>query len=266
MNKYPIGVLDSGIGGLTVVKEIISELPNESIIYIGDSINSPYGRRTKEEIYQLTKRLLNFLIKKKVKLIVIACNTITVSSIKQLREDYPDFPIIGTVPVVKKAAAETMNKRIGILSTTRTANSKYQKELIKQFGDGCIVFNHGTDELVPLIEEGLTTEKRLKDVLSKTLSFFQPENIDTLALGCTHFPFLKKQIQGILGEEIQILDSGQAIARQVRGVLLKNEALANPKKPDHSFYLTKSPKKAVKIINNFFENKFPGKLEEIKLD
>src|SRR5262245_22974677 len=126
MNNHPIGVLDSGLGGLTVLSSIVKELPNEQFIYIGDSKNTPYGKKTEEEIYHLSKRLIEFLLQKKVKLIVVACNTITVSCLERLRTDYPDMPIVGTVPVIKTAAAVSKNKCIGILSTTRTAQSDYQ--------------------------------------------------------------------------------------------------------------------------------------------
>jgi len=238
MDDRPIGVFDSGIGGLTILREIIRELPLESFIYVGDSFQTPYSCQTPKEIYQFSKCIVNYLLKKDVKLIVIACNTITVSCIKKLREDYPHIPIVGTVPVVKKAAEVTKNKRIGILSSTRTAKSEEQKQLIKKFADGCQVFNYGTDELVPLIEQGIVTGKEIDETLRKVLAIFKENDIDTLALGCTHFPFLRKQIQTILGPHMQVLDSGSAIARQVRKILQNNNALSTIKKPSLEFYTT----------------------------
>jgi glutamate racemase len=226
MNKHPIGILDSGVGGLTVLSAIVKELPHESIIYIGDSQNTPYGKKTEEEIYHLSKRLIEFLLKKEVKLIVIACNTITVSCLERLRTDYPDIPIVGTVPVIKTAAAVSKNKRISILSTTRTAQSDYQKHLIEEFANDCVVFNNGTDALVPLIEQGKVESEEMADALKKVLSQFSNEDIDVLALGCTHFPFLEKQMQEFLGPSVQLLDSGGAIARQVKRVLEHNDSFA----------------------------------------
>src|SRR6266480_7134956 len=143
MNNNPIGILDSGVGGLTVLQALVHELPHESAIYNGDSHNTPYGAKSEEEIYRLSKRLIEFLLKKEVKLIVIACNTITVTCLDKLRSEYPNVPIVGTVPVIKTAAEVSKNKRIGILSTTRTAQSTYQKRLIEEFANGCTVFNHG---------------------------------------------------------------------------------------------------------------------------
>src|SRR5579859_4755595 len=135
MSNYPIGVLDSGVGGLTVLNAIVQELPHESVVYIGDSRNTPYGAKTAEEIYHLSRKLIEFLREKKVKVIVIGCNTITVSCLDRLRSDYPVMPIVGTVPVIKTAAAVSTKKRIGILSTTRTAQSDYQKHLIEEFAN-----------------------------------------------------------------------------------------------------------------------------------
>ncbi len=265
MRNRPIGILDSGIGGLTVLKEIAKELPQESLIYIGDSLNTPYGNRSSVEIYNLSKKLVNFLLQKKVKLIVVACNTITVNSINALRADFPDIPFVGTVPVVKTAAAVTKNKKIGILSTTQTATSEYQKKLIKTFTNGHKVINLGTDKLVPLIEQGELTGKNIEVELLKILSIFKQEDIDTIALGCTHFAFLRTRIKRILGPKVQILDSGPAIARQVRRILQNNEALSATKSPVHSFYITSNPESAQKTAARFFENKFPGKLKKIKL-
>lgn len=261
MNDQPIGVLDSGIGGLTVVKEIIRELPDESIIYIGDSLNTPYGARSTEEIYRFSKRLINFLMGKNVKLIVSACNTIAVSNIHKLRTDYPDIPIVGTVPAIKTAVAVTKNKRIGILSTTRTAQSGYQKDLINTFADGCMVFNHGTDELVPLIEQGKETE----DVLQKVLINFKKEHIDTLVLGCTHFPLLREQMQRMLGPDVEILDSGAAIARQIRRILKHNETFTSLGKAKYDFYTTGSEKLMEKIVKKIIDSDINSKIQTVIL-
>ena len=238
MNNHPIGILDSGVGGLTVLRAIAQELPQESFVYIGDSQNTPYGEKSEEAVYELAKNLVEFLIAKKVKAIVIACNTITVSCLDRLRIDYPEMPLIGTVPVVKSAAALSKKKHIGILSTTRTAQSDYQKHLIEEFADGCVVLNYGTDKLVPLIEQGKLGGEKLQGVLRQVLAPFLKENIDTLALGCTHFPLVRNEIQQLLGPEVQLLDSGEAIARQLRRVLERNTNLATEKSGEIAIYTT----------------------------
>lgn len=250
MNNNPIGILDSGVGGLTVLKAVAEELPHESIIYIGDSQNTPYGAKSAEEIYVLAKRLIAFLLVKQVKLIVIACNTITVSCLDRLRNDYPDLPIVGTVPVIKTAAAISKNKRIGILSTTRTAQSDYQKHLLEEFANGCEEFNHGTDELVPLIEQGKMESEEMEATLRHVLVPFQKEHVDTLALGCTHFPFLREHMQKILGKDVQLLDSGGAIARQVKRVLEHNNALSDEKERQINIFTTGNMEIAKKLAQS----------------
>lgn len=232
MNR-PIGVLDSGVGGLTIWKEIVQKLPSESTIYIADSKNCPYGIKTAEEIYKLAKRLVQFLVKSNSKIIVLACNTITVSCLDKLREEFKGIPIIGTVPVIKTASELTKNKKIGIFSTSATSKSKYQKDLIRKFAQNLKVLNIGTDKLVPLIEKG-DHVKMIQIILQQELKPFVDAKVDILALGCSHFPLIKDQIQSIL-KDVQVLDSGAAIARQVKRVLSNNNILSSSKR-DYTFY------------------------------
>lgn len=250
MNDKPIGILDSGIGGLTIAKEIISLLPEESIIYIGDSKNAPYGPQTSEQIYKHAKKIMKFLVECDAKLIVIACNTITVNCINQLRDDFPLIPIVGTVPVIKTAAEVSRNKRIGILSTSQTAKSEFQKLLIKQHAKDYLVFEHGTDALVPLIEKGIFKGEKIDTVLHKILDTFKKEKIDALALGCTHFPLIRQSIQKQL-ENVILLDPGAAIARHVDRIL-KNNAMEN-KKGDttYQFYSTGDTRVMQHILQSY---------------
>lgn len=238
MDNRPIGILDSGVGGLSIWREIILQLPHESTIYVGDSKNCPYGNRSIEEIYRLTKPLLEVLVQKKCKLIVIACNTITVHCLNRLRQDFPNIPIVGTVPVVKKAAEETKNKKVGVLSTQATTKSLYQKKLIEQFANDCEVTIVGTDKLVPLVEKGEINGTRLTKILEQELQPFIKEGVDVVALGCSHFPFLKDIIQDILGKNVLLLDSAGAIARQVNRVLTNNNQQKAEGKPSYKFYTT----------------------------
>jgi glutamate racemase len=260
MQNRPIGILDSGLGGLTIWNEIVAQLPNESTVYIADSQNCPYGNKNQDQIYGLSKRLVEFLLGKSVKLIVVACNSITVTCLDKLRADFPQVPITGIVPVIKTAAFKTKNKKIGVLSTTRTTQSKYQKELIEKFASGCTVFTHGTDELVPLIEKGDLTGEEIDKILRSVLEKFQKEQIDTLALGCSHFPFLEKEIKKILGKDVLLMDSAGAIARQVKRVLEHNQSRAvKNDKPEYEFFTTgqeDSFKKVAKVLEKgvFIEN------------
>lgn len=238
MHNQPIGIIDSGVGGLTIWQEIAHQLPHESVVYIADSKNCPYGDKTPEHIYALAKKLIAFLVAKDVKLIVIACNTITVTCLDKLRNDFPSVPIVGTVPVVKLAATLSHKRSIGVLSTRATSKSQYQKQLIAQFAADCEVVTVGTDKLVPLVEAGKTSGKEVKAVLAEVLAPFRHGAVDVLVLGCTHFPFLKAAMQGIVGEHVRILDSAGAIARQVHRVLEKNGVLASQAQGKYVFYTT----------------------------
>jgi glutamate racemase len=262
MTNKPIGILDTGIGGLSVYQEIIALLPHESTIYIGDSAFAPYGRLSEDVIFERSKKLVSFLLEKDVKLIVVACNTITVSCIDKLREAFPQVPIVGTVPVVKTAAAMTKVKSFGILSSTRTAHSKYQKELIKQFAEGHTVINLGSHELVSLIEQGIIDGEQIDSILQKVLKPFQEEHIDTLALGCTHFPFIKKNMQKILGEDVTILDSGAAIARHVKRVLESKNILVSEGSAKREFYTTADAEK----VNDIAKKILGGTITTTKVD
>lgn len=258
MNQ-PIGIIDSGVGGLSIASTLIKKLPNESIIYIADSQNCPYGRKPPEEIYKLTKKMVNFLLKKDIKLLVIACNTITVTCIDKLRQDYPNLPIVGIVPVVKTAVEKTKNKKIGIFSTNATANSKYQKDLIRKFAKGFKVVNIGSQKLVSLIEK-LDFES-IGSVLKEELRAFNNSGIDVLALGCSHFPLIEDQIQKYL-PKVLILNSGEAVARQVQRILEHNNLLSNSKNPNYNFYTT-GDLKALRYFAEKLTNK--AKLSRISL-
>lgn len=236
MKHKPIGIIDSGVGGLTIWQEIARQLSHESVIYVADSKNCPYGEKTPEQIYSFAKKLVEFLVAKDVKLIVVACNTITVTCLDRLRKDFPHLPMIGTVPVVKTAVDRSSSHKIGILSTITTANSAYQKDLIKKFASDCHVLNIGTDKLVPLVEAGKIRGPEAHRVLAEVLLPFQDGAVDVLVLGCTHFPFLRTEIQEILGKHVQILDSRGAIARQVEHILERNESLTIEGEGTHMIY------------------------------
>lgn len=256
MQKYPIGIIDSGLGGLTVTREIQKALPDESLLYVGDSINTPYGEKSDTEIYALSVKLIQFLLRHNVKMIVIACNTITVSCLTTLRRDFPDIPIVGVVPVVKKAVEVSKNKKIGILSTTRTAKSKTQKDLITKYAAAHTVINRGTDRIVPLVENGLWRSKKITRILQQVVRIFKTSQVDTLVLGCTHYPFVASEIREIVGKEVQILDSGSAIGRQVKRILQSNKLITKNHNPDYHFYTTGSQYTMQYMVEHIG---FPGK-------
>jgi glutamate racemase len=234
-----IGILDSGFGGLSIYQSITALLHNESTVYIGDHAYVPYSTKTRHVILTRVKKLIQFLLSKQAKLVVIACNTATVAGIDAYRRWFPDIPIIGVVPVIKTAALVSKTKKIIVLSTEFTARSAYQRKLIRKFADGSRVFNIGCPTLVSRVEKGtlsgIAVTKELRTILTPAVK----KGADVIALGCTHFPFLKDQIRAIVGQDIAILDSGGAVARHVGRVLEQNNILAPGSGGTHVFYSTR---------------------------
>lgn len=234
----PIGILDSGSGGMTIWKEIISLLPEESTVYIGDHFHMPYSKKTTQYIQKRVTDLIQFLLQKHVKILVIACNTATVAGIDIYRKKFSQVPIIGVVPVIKTAAGQSRTRRIAVLSTTYTSTSQYQEQLIQRFAPDCFVERIGSTQLVSLIEKGDLLGKEIFQELSTLLSTTVNDGIDVLVLGCTHYPFVRAQIRAIVGEDVAILDSGGAVARQAKRILEQESIRSSSHNPTHSFYTT----------------------------
>ncbi|HEY3993436.1 MAG TPA: glutamate racemase [Ktedonobacteraceae bacterium] len=215
----PIGVFDSGAGGLTILTDLRAELPHERFIYIGDTANCPYGVRSDEEITALTLECCRFLIKQGVKLIIIACNTASQAALSTLRATLHPLPFIGVVPAVKPAARLTRNGRIGIAATNQAAKAIYLRQLIDEFAGGIEAFAVGCPDLVTLVEQGRFEGPEVEASVKQALQPVLVEDIDVLVLGCTHFPALRSVIERVVGPKVQVIDSGQAIARRTRSVL-----------------------------------------------
>ncbi|MGE5333898.1 MAG: glutamate racemase, partial [Nitrososphaerota archaeon] len=223
----PIGVFDSGVGGLTILKELLRELPHERFIYFGDTGNCPYGVRTVAEIQELSRNGARFLIERGAKIIVVACNTASVSALANLRETF-DVPFVGVVPAVKPAAAVTRNGRVGIAATEASARGDYLRHLIAEHASDVEVFAVGCPRLVLLAEAGILdgseAEASIRDYIGPMLD----HGIDTLVLGCTHFPAMRDAFVRVAGPAVTIIDSGAAVARQARRVLTERGWLAQP--------------------------------------
>ena len=255
MNNKGIGVFDSGVGGLTVVKEIIKQLPEEAIYYLGDTARAPYGSKTKETIIRFSRENISFLLKKDVKIIVVACNTSSALALKELRKEFK-IDIIGVIEAGARAAISvTKNKRIGIIGTTATIESKAYEEIIKRNDNKAKIFSYPTPLLVPLVEEGWLNEKETKDILKKYLNFFNGKKIDTLLLGCTHYPLLKPLIKEIL-PGINIIDSAIEISKTIK-ILLESQGMMSSRNNSNktTFYVTDTPEKFNKIASKFLNKK-----------
>lgn len=238
MNNFPIGIIDSGSGGLSIWKEITALLPYESILYVGDHAYLPYSEKSTGFIRHRVAKLIQFLIKKHVKLIVIACNTATVAGIDWYRVQFPTVPIIGVVPVVKTAAAMTKTNEMCILSTKYTANSMYQKKLIAQFASHVTVISIASSRLVEYIESRDVMRMKILKELQAILKPIKNSKVDVLVVGCTHFPFIKEEIRQVIGTAITLLDSGPAVARQVKRILENTDLITHSLNASHVFYST----------------------------
>ena len=224
----PIGVFDSGIGGLSVALEIAHYLPNERIVYFADTAHVPYGPREDQEIRELTAHAIEWLYRQGCKVAVVACNTASAFSLDYLREHYgEDFPIIGLVPALKPAVLQSKSKTVAVLATPATFRGQLIKDVMLRFAEpaGVKVLSVTSLKLVPFVEAG---EQMSPDCLQTLTEILQPvvnQGADFLVLGCTHYPFLKSAIQYIFGQKLTLIDSGFAVARQTARILIKNELL-----------------------------------------
>lgn len=224
MSNQPIGVFDSGVGGTSIWKEINSLLPNESIIYLADSKNAPYGEKSKDQILQLSIKNTELLLKKGCKLIVVACNTATTNTISYLRDKY-DVPFIGIEPAIKPAAIKTKTNAIGVLATRGTLSSELFSKTSDRFASRVKVIEQYGDGLVPLIEAHKIQSSEMKDLLTKYMQPMIDAKVDYLVLGCTHYPYLIPEIKKMLSETVKIIDSGEAVAKQTKAILIANNLL-----------------------------------------
>ena len=248
-NNFPIGIFDSGIGGTSIWKEITRLLPNEHTIYLSDSKNAPYGLKSREEIISLSVKNTEILLQQKCKLIVVACNTATTNSIDILRSTY-NIPFIGIEPAIKPAALKTKSNTIGILATKGTLNSKLFEKTSSSLGNEIRIIETIGGNLVELIEDGKIESKEMHLLLSKYLTPMLREGVDCLVLGCTHYPYLIPKIKEIIGNKIEIIDSGQAVAKQTRAILEKNHLFkCDAIIGNHQFYINKDKNVLEKIIS-----------------
>ncbi|MCF6306457.1 MAG: glutamate racemase [Flavobacteriaceae bacterium] len=251
MNNKPIGIFDSGVGGTSIWKEINALLPFENTIYLADSVNAPYGYKSVDEIIYLSVKNTELLMQMGCKLIVVACNTATTNAISILRNKF-DIPIIGIEPALKLAALKTKTKSIGVLATKGTLMSSLFSISAKEFTKKIQITEVIGEGLVPLIEEGKVDTKEINILLTKYIQPMTNNNIDHLVLGCSHYPYLIPILEKILPNNITIIDSGEAVAKQTRNVLIKNNILSkNKNKPEHIFYTNTSTFALEMLLKNY---------------
>jgi glutamate racemase len=223
----PIGIYDSGVGGLSVLREVRKLLPSENPIYFGDQAKVPYGSRPIEELQQLAEGVMRFLLEQRCKLVVIACNTASAAALKHLRELYPDLPIVGMEPAVKPAAEQTHSGKVGVLATPSTFAGALYASVVERFAHDVEVFQDTCPGLVAQIEKGYLSTPKTRHILEEAILPMLDAGVDTLVMGCTHYPFVIPEIEKITCGRARVIDPAPAIARQVRRVLELRDLL-NP--------------------------------------
>jgi len=240
-NKYngPLGIFDSGVGGLSVLREVRHQLPNEDLIYIADQAHVPYGNRSREEVFGYADGIVRYLIKKQAKLVIIACNTASAVALADLRLKYPSLPFVGMEPAVKPAAAETITGVVGVLATPATFQGDLYASTVERFAKGVKILQDTCPGLVKQIEAGRIRSPETREILQGALAPMLEEGVDEIVMGCTHYPFVIPLIKEIVGEGVAVIDPAPAVARQAER-LLNEYDLGRGKQEvgDESFYTT----------------------------
>lgn len=256
-NELPIGVFDSGVGGLTVAREIMRQIPNEKIIYFGDTARVPYGSKSRETVTKYSRQIVRFLQMQKVKAIVVACNTASAYALDELEKE-ANLPIIGVVkPGAKTAVGATRNGKIGVIATEGTIGSKIYSRYIKQLNKEVEILGKACPLFVPLVEEGLLEDPVTDEIAQRYLSSLKDSGIDTLILGCTHYPLIRSTVKRVMEEGVTLVNPAYETARELKE-LLEEKGLLCEKKPalgtnKYQFYVSDGAEKFQHFANSIFK-------------
>ncbi|WP_347490708.1 glutamate racemase [Desulfoscipio sp. XC116] len=264
-NPNPIGIFDSGVGGISVLKEIRHLMPGENLLYFADSAHCPYGVKPPEHIRRRTIKITQFLINTGAKVIVAACNTASIAGLDYLRQHF-QVPIVGMEPAIKPAAHITRNGKIGVLATGVTINGDRFNSLLTRFANGIEVINVPCPGLVEQVELGLLDTPETTALLRQFLNPLIINSVDTVVLGCTHYPFLRPLVESIMGPKVEVIDTGCAVAKRVHQILQSEDLLANntPRSGLEVFYTSGNVKQVEQTIRHLWDH--PNiKVEYIKL-
>lgn len=253
MDSRPIGVFDSGVGGITVLKEIRKELPNEDIIYLGDTENFPYGNKTKEEIIKFAEENVKKLLKYNVKIIVIACGTATSQAIEKLKEEF-SIPIIGIIEPTVNYIKQKEYKEIGVIATEGTIRSGAWERKLKEKMPEIIVINKACPMLATIAEEGRAKSIEGRNVIKEYMKNFKEKKINKIILGCTHFPVYEEIIKEELGYEVELINTGVTVAKHLKNQLEKNKICNENRKGAIKIHLTKKEEQFERIAENIMKN------------
>lgn len=270
--ENPIGIFDSGLGGISVVRAVMDLLPHERLIYFGDTARVPYGSKSNETVRRFSRQIVNFLLDHDVKMVVVACNTASAIALDDLRDRW-DLPILGVIePGATAAVKKSPSRRVGVIGTTSTIHSgAYERALLAREPD-LQIQSKECPLLVPLVEEGWPEDDVLKGVLARYLGEFKHSPVESLILGCTHYPYLKEAIQQAMGPDVNLIDSGEETARVVKEILAEKKLMHVPESHSaerkHHFYVSDFPQRfqetAARFLGRPLENLFRVELEVLE--
>ena len=264
MNSPAIAIFDSGLGGLTVFHEVAQHLPHEALIYLGDTARVPYGTKSKEIVTQYAFEISSFLMKKNIKALVVACNTASAYALESLKESL-DIPVLGVIePGVKRALEVTQNHQIGVIGTEGTIRSEAYCQALKAQNASCQVLSQACPLFVPFVEEGWLTDPETEGVVKRYLLPLIEAQVDTLILGCTHYPLLKKVIHKVMGPKVTLVDSAEEIAKTLLQIFSDKEKKSNTS-PAYRFYVTDAPERFQRIGQHFLGGEALENVEKISL-
>ena len=223
----PIGIFDSGVGGISVLRAMRKQMPEESILYFGDQAHVPYGSRSLEQIQNFSEAITRFLLEQGAKIIVVACNTASAAALRYLRGRFPDVKFVGMEPAVKPAAEHTQTGRVGVLATPATFQGALYASVVERFANGVELFQETCPGLVQQIEQGNLVGEETRKILEDALLPMLEKNIDSVVLGCTHYPFVIPLIQQIVGDDVRVIDPAPAVAKQTGRLIQENEMRNN---------------------------------------
>ena len=250
----PIGIFDSGVGGLSVLKEVQNQNPAEDLIYLADQAHVPYGIRSKEEVLGYADGIVRFLLGKECKLIIVACNTASAVALAALREKYPDVPFVGMEPAVKPAAADTRSGVVGVLATPATFQGDLYASTVERFARGVKILQDTCPGLVEQIETGYIDDPKTKKILENALEPMLAEGVDEVVMGCTHYPFVIPIIQDIVGEGVSVIDPAPAIARQAGRMLEDFDLMTSEGNTPQYYFLTTGDPEKMSVMLKFLLN------------
>lgn len=256
----PVGIFDSGVGGLTVLRAVHQLLPDEPLLYLADQANVPYGSRSLDEVRQFSHAITSYLLAEGAKLVVVACNTASAAALKYLRKIFPEVPFVGMEPAVKPAAENTRSGVVGVLATPATFQGELYASVVERFGSGVKLLQHTCPGLVAQIENGQLESEETRHILEDALIPMLAQGIDTVVLGCTHYPFVIPLIQRITGPNVRVIDPSPAVARQVQRLLVA-ESLLSIGSP-----APETPVVEPRHLLNFFTTGNPGHMEDMLVD